>query len=297
MSDVLAVLFTPWVIITVVIGVLAADIWFMLTAPNLLRINGGVSVYGMAGLLLFMGASSMFHELGHAAACKRMGVRHGGIGFGMYLTFPVLYTDVSQVWRLPRRQRLVVNIAGVYFQCLILVGLLAWYYCVEGMAADMARYLILTMNLGFVLTLNPFFRFDGYWIASDALGIPNLRQRSYEVLGWLWRRILHKESGRRPYLMQISGTAKWIMAVYTVAVNAFMGFYFFYVLPGFLWSFTKSFPAEAERLVFYVANGMTPPFALIRNIAMQLVFLAMIIYMVRGLSRPLRNKYAGKKQK
>ncbi len=233
LSDALAVMFTPWVMAVTVTLALGADLWFMLTADNLLRVDGGVSIYGVAGLMVFMCASSMLHELGHAAACKRMGVAHGGIGFGMYLTFPVFYTDVSRVWRLPRRKRLVVNLAGVYFQCFILAGLLVWYYA-GGASDDVARYLILTMNLGFVLTLNPFFRFDGYWIATDALGVPNLRQRSRELIGWAWRRLRRKPEGTRPYLLGLSRGAKWLMGVYAVAVNAFMGFYFFYALPMFL---------------------------------------------------------------
>ena len=296
LSDALAVMFTPWVMAVTVMLALGADLWFMLTADNLLRVDGGVSIYGVAGLMVFMCASSMLHELGHAAACKRMGVAHGGIGFGMYLTFPVFYTDVSRVWCLPRRKRLVVNLAGVYFQCFILAGLLVWYYA-GGASDDVARYLILTMNLGFVLTLNPFFRFDGYWIASDALGVPNLRARSRELIGWAWRRLRHKPEGTRPYLLGLSGGAKWLMGVYAVAVNAFMGFYFFYALPMFLWSFAQSFPAEAERLIIYLGNGMTPPFSLLRNIVMQLLFLAMRGYMIWGLSRPLWKKYAGSRGK
>ena len=54
----------------------------------------------MVGLFIFMISSSFFHELGHAAACKYFGIRHGGIGFGLYLNFPVLYTDVTEVWKL-----------------------------------------------------------------------------------------------------------------------------------------------------------------------------------------------------
>lgn len=296
-SDTLKVMFTPWLMVAVVVAVLAADVWFMLTADDMLKVDGDASIYGVAGLLLFMCGSSLFHELGHAAACRRMGVDHGGIGFGMYLTFPVFYTDVSRVWRLPRLKRIVVNLAGIYFQCFILGALLLWYG--TGAAGhETARYLVLTMNLGFALTLNPFFRFDGYWIASDALGVPNLRRRSQEMAGYLWRRLRRKpDTGPKPYLLQMSGAARWIMAVYIVAVNAFMGFYFFGVLPGFLWSFAQSFPAEANRLIIYVGNGMTPPFALIRNIVMQLLFLAMIGYMVYGLTRPLWRRYAERKRK
>ena len=67
----------------------------------------------VVGLLVFMVVSSLFHELGHASACKHFGIRHGGIGFGLYLNFPVLYTDVTEVWRLRRADRCIVNLGGV----------------------------------------------------------------------------------------------------------------------------------------------------------------------------------------
>ena len=125
-------------------------------------------------------ASSFFHELGHASACKYFGVRHGGVGFGLYLTFPVLYTDVTEIWKLNRRQRCVVNLAGVYFQSYGLILLLVAFFVTGD---DILRYLILIMNLGFLMTLNPFFKFDGYWIASDLLGVPNVAATFHRAVG------------------------------------------------------------------------------------------------------------------
>lgn len=107
----------------------------------------------IVGLFVFMLLSSFFHELGHASACKYFGLHHGGIGFGLYLNFPVLYTDVTEVWKLNRMQRCVVNIAGVYFQSYWLLALLIAFLLTNN---DMLRYLILTMNLSFLMTLNPF---------------------------------------------------------------------------------------------------------------------------------------------
>ena len=94
----------------------AIDTWFFFRTPDLLLFNNKVNVYLVVGLFAFMLGSSFFHELGHASACKYFGVRHGGIGFGLYLNFPVLYTDVTEVWKLKRGERCVVNLAGVYFQ-------------------------------------------------------------------------------------------------------------------------------------------------------------------------------------
>ena len=242
----------------------------------------------IVGLLVFMLLSSFFHELGHASACKHFGVQHGGIGFGLYLTFPVLYTDVTEVWKLNRIQRCVVNIAGVYFQSYWLIGLLIGFFLTGN---DILRYLILIMNFGFLMTLNPFFKFDGYWIASDLLGVPNLRARSKELLNYWYKRMCKQSITQKPYLLQIRPAAKYGLLIYSIVVNLFMGFYFFYIIPSFLYRFVSTFPDAVNELILYLSNGMTPPFALLRNIGSQLLFLALIGYLFWKLAQPVLKRY------
>lgn len=180
-SDTFRFLFNKIPMVLVLAVALILDVYFFLSTHDLLLFNNKANIYMVAGLFACMLASSFFHELGHASACKYFGMQHGGIGFGLYLNFPVLYTDVSEVWKLGRTQRCVVNIAGVYFQSYWLIILLIGFLLTS---SDILRYLILIMNFGFLMTLNPFFKFDGYWIASDFLGVPNLRTRSMELLGY-----------------------------------------------------------------------------------------------------------------
>lgn len=168
-SDTFRFLFNRWYMLTVFLVAVSLDAWFFFRTPDLLLFNNKVNVYLVVGLFAFMLGSSFFHELGHASACKHFGVRHGGIGFGLYLNFPVLYTDVTEVWKLDRTQRCVVNLAGVYFQSYWLITLLSVFLLTGN---DIVRYLILVMNLGFVMTLNPFFKFDGYWLAPTCWGCP-----------------------------------------------------------------------------------------------------------------------------
>ena len=152
------------------------------------------------------------------------------------------------------------------------------------------RYLILTLNLGFVMTLNPFFKFDGYWLASDILGVPNLRARSKEVIAYFIRKWRGKPSGAKPYLLQVKRASRYGLLVYSVVVNVFMAYYFCYILPKFLVSFVQSFPEEVSQLVMYLSNGITPSFALLRNIGMQLVLLALVGMMVYKLAIKLKIK-------
>lgn len=284
-SDTCRLMFRKGVMLPLMAAVLAADVWFFCSTDNLLTFNGSANAYMVVGLLVFMVVSSLFHELGHASACKHFGIRHGGIGFGLYLNFPVLYTDVTEVWRLRRADRCIVNLAGVYFQMYILLALLALFY-VTG--SDTVRYMILTLNLGFIMTLNPFFKFDGYWIASDVLGIPNLRNRSKELQNYLYSRIRGRAESERPYLLQTNRLGRYGLLVYTVVVNLFMGYYFFYILPKFMVNFVASFPDEIHQLVLYLSNGMAPSFALLRNIFMQLVLLGLVGFMLYNVIRKLK---------
>lgn len=284
-SDACSFLFRKTVMFPLMIAVLAADICFFCITDNLLTFNGSANAYMVIGMLIFMVASSLFHELGHASACKHFGIRHGGIGFGLYLNFPVLYTDVTEVWRLRRTDRCIVNLAGVYFQMYILLAVLALFYAT---GSDTLRYMILTLNLGFIMTLNPFFKFDGYWIASDVLGIPNLRNRSKELLNYLYSRIRGRAESERPYLLQTNRLGRYGLLVYAVVVNLFMGYYFFYILPKFMVNFVASFPDEIHQLVLYLSNGMAPSFALLRNIFMQLVLLGLVGFMLYNVIRKLK---------
>ncbi len=287
-SDTFRFLFNKVYIAIVFISTLVLDIYFFWNTDNLLQFNNRVNIYMVAGLIVFMLLSSFFHELGHASACKYFGVRHGGIGFGLYLNFPVLYTDVTEVWKLDRKQRCVVNMAGVYYQCYLLIGLLAAFLFTGN---EILRYLILIINLGFLMTLNPFFKFDGYWIASDLLGVPNLRDRSKELLGYWYKRMRKLPITQVPYLLKIRPAAKYGLLVYSIVVNLFMGFYFFYLIPSFLYRFVCTFPDAINELILYLSNGMTPPFALLRNMGSQLLFLALIGYLFWNMIRPLIKRY------
>lgn len=266
---------------------IAMDIFFFINVPDLLVFNNRANAFGMAGLLIFMLVSSFFHELGHASACTYCGVKHGSIGFGLYLNFPVLYTDVTEIWKLNRKQRLMVNIAGVYFQCFFLIILLAGFWMTGD---DMLRYMILILNLGFLMTLNPFFKFDGYWIVSDLLGVPSLRKRSIEIIKYYLNRMMKRPTHQVPYLLRISLRARWGLAIYATVVNFFMGYYFIYIIPRFLYKFLLSFPGEVQELILYLSNNLTPPFALIRNIGMQLLFLALLAYMFTKMIRSLKKQ-------
>lgn len=116
------------------------------------------------------------HEFGHATASNFNGLEAREIGIGLYLIFPVLYTDVTSVWKLSRKERIKVNLGGLYFQLitgclLILVSLL----CTQHV---LIKQIITTNLIIIIYNLNPFFKFDGYWVYSDFFDLPNLHKQT-----------------------------------------------------------------------------------------------------------------------
>ncbi|AZQ59888.1 peptidase, M50 family protein [Maribacter sp. MJ134] len=118
-----------------------------------------------------MASSVTFHELGHATAASYYGAKHGGIGGGFYLFTPVYYADVTDIWRLSKRQRIIVNISGMYFE-LVFCSILCLIAFLLG--NNILLLVAITVCLYTLFNLNPFLRSDGYWVLSDLTNKPNL---------------------------------------------------------------------------------------------------------------------------
>jgi len=123
-----------------------------------------------------------WHELGHAAAARYFGARHGPMSIGFLGPMFVAMVEVTDVWHLSRRQRLVVDLGGVYFQSMSVI-VLAVVAALTG--STLPLWVVLAMDIGMLMNLNPLFKLDGYWAVSDATGITNLHQRVGQQLGTL----------------------------------------------------------------------------------------------------------------
>ena len=130
-------------------------------------------------VIVLIGIGLIFHELGHAAAAYKFGCRKVEIGIGWYIYFIVFYAELSEAWRLKPGKRLIIDCAGGYFQSIF--GAVLWlafiyteYFVFMSAAALLALYSL--------FNLNPFFRMDGYWIASDLMKITNLRTTAFGII-------------------------------------------------------------------------------------------------------------------
>ena len=127
---------------------------------------------------LILGGMFIFHEVGHASACKHYGAPIYDVGIGVAAFRPVLYANVTGAWYLNLKERLVVNIGGVYFQLILtaVTTLIAVYS-----ENTSLFYLSKTMLVSVVFQFFPFYRTDGYWIISDLMGEPNLYKKAIKI--------------------------------------------------------------------------------------------------------------------
>lgn len=175
------------------------------------RLSSRESV-GLYGLLL---VSVLFHELGHLSALRFHGGEHGEVRMGLYIVFPVLYANVTRAWGLSRKARVDVDLGGVYFQVLLLIPCLAAYWVSSSLVWPSLCAGILSMV---VLAINPFFRFDGYWLCSDILGVPNLRERSRRHLRQVWnrfRRGWRKRPGEEADLGRVEAVGLFLYGIFS----------------------------------------------------------------------------------
>ncbi len=158
------------------------------------------------------------HEFGHSSASKFFSVDPKEIGFGIYLFFPVFYSNVSAIWGLQKKKRIVVNIGGVYFQLLFNLLLIGLYYLFQNYHFHKISLTLIKVNSIVILySLLPFTRNDGYWIYSDFYEIPNLNieANKYPVI---FLKRLFKKTGK----YYTNSKEKWI-AFYSIGNYFFIG--------------------------------------------------------------------------
>lgn len=172
-------LFNPYIASLFIITFISTFIFF-------LKINNGISRHHISlewtqiplfYLTIFL---IMFvHELGHTISAIKYGQLPKEIGIGIYFIFPVLYTDVSSIWLLNKKERVIINLGGIYLQSIISAGLvLAMFFS----NSNLIKLLLISNFFMMFYSLNPFFKYDGYWIYSDVFGIKNLRLKSNELI-------------------------------------------------------------------------------------------------------------------
>ncbi|MEL7498505.1 MAG: HlyD family efflux transporter periplasmic adaptor subunit [Planctomycetota bacterium] len=135
--------------------------------------------------LLFMGVILIFtktiHEFGHGLMCKHFGGECHEIGFMLLVLTPAMYCNTSDSWVLPNRwHRIAIGAAGMYVEVFMAaICTFIWWFTQPGWVHFLALNIMFLSSVSTILfNANPLLRYDGYYMLSDFLEIPNLAQKS-----------------------------------------------------------------------------------------------------------------------
>jgi putative peptide zinc metalloprotease protein len=136
-------------------------------------------------LAVALAATKILHEFGHALSCKHFGGECHEMGVMLLVLTPCLYCNVSDSWMLPSKwRRAAIGAAGMYVEVVIAsLCVFLWWFSNPGVLNYLCLSTIFVCSVGTVLfNGNPLLRYDGYYILSDLLEIPNLRQKASSIL-------------------------------------------------------------------------------------------------------------------
>jgi putative peptide zinc metalloprotease protein len=197
------------VIVLVVLALVAADVWLVRSVS--LAGAFGVVILEPPLLLAVIGivlASTLFHELGHAAACRAGGARPGNIGVAVYVVYPAFYTDVTDSYRLGRAGRVRTDLGGVYFNAISILVLCAVY---ARTASPVVLLAIVLVHIEMLQQLLPIGRLDGYFVLADLAGIPDLFSRIGPIFS-----TLVPGRGVHPKVAELRRSARAVVTVWVV---------------------------------------------------------------------------------
>lgn len=201
-------------------------------------------------LLVAIGIAKVLHEMGHALVCKHFGGEVRELGFMLLVFAPCLYCDVTDAWRLPNKwRRIAISAAGVLVELVLAsVATIVWRHAQPGVVQLVALNIMIICTLNTLLVNgNPLMRYDGYYIFSDFVEVPNLWQRSREALRYFWSEwLLGQPTADDPLLP--AAQRPWL-ALYAVLSKVYLSA----VCVMIVWGLVKTLaPYRVENLAYIV---------------------------------------------
>lgn len=139
----------------------------------------------LAGMWLTLILLKTCHEFGHAYACRHFDGHVPEMGAYIIAGTPCAYVDATASWGFSSKwRRIIVALAGMYVELLIAsLAVFVWAFSTHGVVRAVAYNIIFLASATTLLfNANPLMRYDGYYIFSDLLEIPNLRARAGKAL-------------------------------------------------------------------------------------------------------------------
>ncbi len=252
----------------------------------------------------------VIHEFAHSIMCRIYGGEVNEFGFLLMYFQPCFYCDISDAWLFKKKShRLAVTWAGPYSEIILLAfTMIIWRLTIPGsFIHEISQILVIVIWVTAIFNLNPLIKLDGYYLLSDFLEIPNLRDKSFNyvsnlfkriVLGWPIEKIDVDKRKRRIYVIYAT-----LAAVYTLFIIIF----FLSILSSFLlektgtiglillylflmFAMRKNFKALANGLVThikYLKDIMKKPFRLVSYIVVMALLIIVLFFV------PMKQRVSG----
>ncbi len=149
------------------------------------KISQWLRLDSMLILAAVIGCTKVLHEIGHALTCKHFGGECHQIGPMLLVFTPALYCDTSDSWMLTSRwQRAAVGMAGIATEVLLAaIATFVWVSTAPGLVHYISLNVMLVCSVSTALfNANPLLRYDGYYVLSDLCDVPNLGEKSRQLL-------------------------------------------------------------------------------------------------------------------
>jgi len=211
--------------------------------PSFYQFFGPANVFWLA---VTLAVSKVLHEFGHGLTCKHFGGECHEMGVMILVLTPCLYCNVSDSWMLPNKwHRAAIGAAGIFVEVLLAsICTFIWWFTEPGLLNNICLNLVFIASVSTIIfNANPLLRYDGYYVLSDLVEIPNLRQKATSILSRkLGQWLLGLEPSEDPFLPQRNQV---LFAVYSVAA----AMYRWFVLASILYFMFKVFEPYGLQII------------------------------------------------
>ena len=248
----------------------------------------------------------LFHELGHGLAAKAWGAEVHDCGIMLLVFTPVPYIDVSTTAAFERSwRRIVIAGGGMIFEVLLaVIALAVWINVEPGFVRNCAYNVMFVAGVSTILfNANPLIRFDGYYILSDWIQIPNLAQRARTYVQYLLERYVFGIEGIEP-LTETLPERIWFLLyapaswVYRLSIICGIGLFLAkkFLVIGLLitsWSVLSMLVIPSFKAVGYLFGSPRLRTKRARALSLSIAALALIVAGIAALPLPLRTVEEG----
>ncbi len=199
-------------------------------------------------IYLILQCKSIIHELGHISALNYYMREADELGLGVYLTFFVFYVSIDEIWYLKRKERIIINLGGIYFTLLTnIIVVVVVLFTNLSFIGLLFRYILIFNFLNILTNLFPFLRYDGYWILSDWLDIPNLQKRFLQEFKNIFKK-------KKNYFNNISLVKRKLLILYFV-LYTFVFAYAIYIVVKFTIEYVILFHVRVDNFQSLLFSG------------------------------------------